>query len=135
MAPVLKSLFTLASLTFAAVFQLASASPIIDPTLMGGLDPGFAGGALGAGLGGGFLPGQTSVPVGPITIAAQTDFVPINNVWPVVNVLPTDFNDFSWFGPFGGSGFGGPGFGGIGAGIGGPGFGGIGGGIGGLGPF
>ncbi|KAF9901751.1 hypothetical protein BX616_002166, partial [Lobosporangium transversale] len=37
----------------------------------------------------------THVPVPPIKVAAITDFLPINNVQPVVNVLPTDVNDYS----------------------------------------
>ncbi|KAF9087429.1 hypothetical protein BGX23_008109 [Mortierella sp. AD031] len=34
--------------------------------------------------------------VGPVTIAAQTDFVPLNNILPIVNVYPPNINDYSW---------------------------------------
>ncbi|KAF9279276.1 hypothetical protein BGZ68_008038 [Mortierella alpina] len=37
----------------------------------------------------------THVPVGPTTIVPETDFVPVNNVLPMVNVYPTDYNDYS----------------------------------------
>ncbi|KAK3808662.1 MAG: hypothetical protein J3Q66DRAFT_417209, partial [Benniella sp.] len=42
----------------------------------------------------------THVPVAPVHIAAETDFLPINNVFPIVNVLPTNVNDLSGWGPF-----------------------------------
>ncbi|KAF9931083.1 hypothetical protein BGZ65_005059, partial [Modicella reniformis] len=59
-----------------------------------------------------------------------TDFLPISNVLPVVNVFPTDVFDYSgmgpfdrpWDGSFGGASFGNSGF--SGPGMGGPDFGG-----------
>ncbi|KAF9307046.1 hypothetical protein BG003_000815, partial [Podila horticola] len=80
MAP-LKSFLLASSL---AVFQMVAAQ-------LGGLGAGVGGG-YGDALG---YAAPTTVPVGPITIAAESDFVPINNVWPVVNVLPTEYNDYS----------------------------------------
>ncbi|KAF9960169.1 hypothetical protein BGZ70_008671 [Mortierella alpina] len=60
--------------------------------------PQDIGSANGAGYGGsgddyGGCP--THVPVGPTTIVPETDFIPVNNVLPMVNVYPTDYNDYS----------------------------------------
>ncbi|KAI1320082.1 hypothetical protein EDD11_002054 [Mortierella claussenii] len=38
---------------------------------------------------------ETHIPVSPITIAPETDFLPVSNIQPVINVLPTDYNDYS----------------------------------------
>ncbi|KAF9931082.1 hypothetical protein BGZ65_005058 [Modicella reniformis] len=93
MAPNFKSLLISLAMALSAV-QVACARPQAPP-----------GGAAGFGTD----PGTTSsvafdrythVPVAPVHIAAETDFLPINNVLPIVNVLPTDVNDFSGWGPF-----------------------------------
>ncbi|KAF8925122.1 hypothetical protein BGZ52_007308 [Haplosporangium bisporale] len=38
----------------------------------------------------------STFPIRPMTIAPETDFVLTTNVFPVVNVLPTDVNDYSF---------------------------------------
>ncbi|KAG0043544.1 hypothetical protein BGZ83_011284 [Gryganskiella cystojenkinii] len=40
---------------------------------------------------------STVVPVQPITLSPETNFIPEANVQPVVNVLPTNVNDFSGY--------------------------------------
>ncbi|KAF9963691.1 hypothetical protein BGZ65_000896 [Modicella reniformis] len=56
------------------------------------------------GGGSGFGPGsgsgrcfnsKTHVPVTPIAIIPETDFIPVSNILPVVNVFPTEYNDYS----------------------------------------
>ncbi|KAG0362030.1 hypothetical protein BG005_006842 [Podila minutissima] len=40
--------------------------------------------------------GASSIPIQPMTIAQETNFVPTTNVHPVVNVHPIDVNDYSF---------------------------------------
>lgn len=70
----------------------------------------------------------TNVPVAPINIAPETDFFPLNNVQPIVNVFPTTVNDNSGLGPCDGP-YGGPYGGAYGGGCGGAYGGGFGGGV------
>ncbi|KAF9366526.1 hypothetical protein BGX34_001515 [Mortierella sp. NVP85] len=94
MASIFKSVVSLA-LTLSAL-QVACARP---------QGPGPMG-AFSADIGSGFgnpsaaFNSFTHVPVAPVQIAAETDFLPISNVWPIVNVFPTDVSDFSGLGPF-----------------------------------
>ncbi|KAK3808666.1 MAG: hypothetical protein J3Q66DRAFT_405965 [Benniella sp.] len=95
MTSIFKSIVSLA-LTLSAL-QVACARPQ-GPGPMGAFSPdsgsGFGGNPSAA------FNGFTHVPVGPVQIAAETDFLPISNVWPIVNVFPTDVSDFSGMGPF-----------------------------------
>ncbi|KAG0378763.1 hypothetical protein BGX24_002857 [Mortierella sp. AD032] len=158
MSSIFKSALLVASVGL-VFFQVASAVPQPQDPGFGGFDDISAyGGAGGGGAYGGNYP--THVPVSPVTIIPETDFIPINNVQPVVNVLPTNVNDYSWppiyndpyyggmyggaygggggmyGGAYGGGGgmYGGGGGMGFGGGMGGMGFGGgMGGGMGGMG--
>lgn len=131
MYSIFKSALLVSSVAALILFQFASAAPQ-DVGLSGvyedyGTGSGMGmyrgpGGPGGADYGGGY---PTHVPVSPVTIIPETDFIPINNVQPVVNVLPVNVNDFSWPPyyndyPYGGGGYGGGAYGGIsGGGIGG----------------
>jgi len=95
MASIFKSIVSLA-LTLSAL-QVACARPQ-GPGPMGAFSPD-----MGSGFGGNpsaAFNSFTHVPVAPVQIAAETDFLPISNVWPIVNVFPTDVSDFSGLGPF-----------------------------------
>ncbi|KAG0049440.1 hypothetical protein BGZ83_005761 [Gryganskiella cystojenkinii] len=59
------------------------------------LGVGGYGGAYGQGGYGDAADCETDVPVQPTWIHPVTNFIPETNVQPQVNVLPTDFNDFS----------------------------------------
>ncbi|KAG0196462.1 hypothetical protein BGX28_010089, partial [Mortierella sp. GBA30] len=37
---------------------------------------------------------SADVPVGPVSIVPEMDFIPINNVWPIVNVHPTSVKNY-----------------------------------------
>ncbi|KAF9930150.1 hypothetical protein FBU30_000818 [Linnemannia zychae] len=47
----------------------------------------------------------TNIPVSPLSIVPETDFIPISNVQPIVNVLPVNVNDWSWPPIYNGGGF------------------------------
>ncbi|KAF8947704.1 hypothetical protein BGZ47_008201 [Haplosporangium gracile] len=98
MFSIIKSALLVSSVAALVVFQFASAAPqdvgfgaSLDDYGLGS-DMNAYGGPGGADYGG----YPTQVPVSPVTIAPETDFIPINNVQPVVNVLPVNVNDFSW---------------------------------------
>ncbi|KAG0309442.1 hypothetical protein BGZ98_002326 [Dissophora globulifera] len=42
----------------------------------------------------------TTVPVAPVAISPETDFLPINNVRPIVNVCSTEVHDYSGSGNY-----------------------------------
>ncbi|KAF9319618.1 hypothetical protein BGZ91_004913 [Linnemannia elongata] len=134
MSSIFKSALLISSVAALVLFQFASAAPQ-DFGLGGGMDSFGLGADMGAftGPGGPDFSGiPTQVPVSPVSIIPETDFIPINNVQPVVNVLPVNVNDFSWP-PYYNDYYGGA-FGGIGGGLlgGGPLAGGFGGPMGGL---
>ncbi|KAF9153478.1 hypothetical protein BG015_003307 [Linnemannia schmuckeri] len=125
MSSIIKSALLVSLVAALVVFQFASAAPQ-DVGFGADLDDYGLGSDMGAygGLGG---PGgvdyggyPTHIPVSPVTIVPETDFIPINNVQPVVNVLPVNVNDFSWppyyndydF-PYGSGAYGGGAYGGI----------------------
>ncbi|KAF9193268.1 hypothetical protein BGZ51_003787 [Haplosporangium sp. Z 767] len=39
----------------------------------------------------------TEVPVAPLLIVPETDFIPVSNVLPVVNVYPPELNDYTYY--------------------------------------
>ncbi|KAI1312224.1 hypothetical protein EDD11_003209 [Mortierella claussenii] len=84
MTPIFKSLF--ASLTI-TTFTLMS---VLASPQGGAGDGSFSGSGFGS-----YNSDETLVPVSPIKIAAETDFMPINNVLPIVNILGPEVNDYS----------------------------------------
>jgi hypothetical protein len=90
MAPNFKSILVSLAMVISAV-QIARARPQAPAAGVAATDIGGATAAFDS---------FTDVPVAPVHIAAETDFLPINNVLPIVNVLPTNVNDFSGMGPF-----------------------------------
>lgn len=98
MSSIFKSALLVSSVAVVVLFQFASAAPQ-DFSLGGGVDAFGAGASMDAfaGPGGSDFSGYpTQIPVSPVTIIPETDFIPINNVQPVVNVLPVNVNDYSW---------------------------------------
>ncbi|KAF9097604.1 hypothetical protein BGX23_008330 [Mortierella sp. AD031] len=94
----------LVSLALVALqLQVVSAAPQLD-SMYAGADTFAASGNFDLGYGGNpdvnVDLGATDVPVSPITITPQTDFLPINNVQPVVNVYPPNVNDYSYYYPY-----------------------------------
>ncbi|KAF9954743.1 hypothetical protein BGZ72_004320 [Mortierella alpina] len=90
---------TRCTLFIALTLALAS----VHSVLAAPQDVGSAYGSGGYGEDYGGCP--THVPVGPTTIVPETDFIPVNNVLPMVNVYPTDYNDYSCdYGHYGGHG-------------------------------
>ncbi|KAG0262008.1 hypothetical protein BG011_000432 [Mortierella polycephala] len=89
----------LTALSMITVSQLVFGTPM-DPFAYGG-GPGYA---VGSGYGdAGYQPAM-EVPVAPVSIAPQTDFIPVSNVLPVINVYPPELNDYTdYYGypPFG----------------------------------
>ncbi|KAG0233027.1 hypothetical protein B0O80DRAFT_439613 [Mortierella sp. GBAus27b] len=90
MAPNFKSILVSLAMVISTV-QIARARPQAPAAGVATTDIGGATAAFDS---------FTHVPVAPVHIAAETDFLPINNVLPIVNVLPTNVNDFSGMGPF-----------------------------------
>lgn len=88
MAPSSKSILISLAMVLSAV-QVARARPQAS---VAGIDT--------TGINSAALDSYTHVPVAPVHIAAETSFLPINNVLPIVNVLPTNVNDLSGMGPF-----------------------------------
>ncbi|KAG0214451.1 hypothetical protein BGX33_002177 [Mortierella sp. NVP41] len=88
MLSLFKSTLLVSFALVALQLQVISAAPQ-DPAAGFGGDGGY-GGLEGHGG------NPTEIPVGPVTIAAQTDFVPLNNILPIVNVYPPNINDYSW---------------------------------------
>ncbi|KAF9898684.1 hypothetical protein BX616_003727 [Lobosporangium transversale] len=82
MAPLLKSL-----IVSLALASLIFANPLIAPAAP--TSPADYSGF------GSYDLGETDVPVPPIKVTPVTDFLPISNVQPIVNVLPPDVNDYS----------------------------------------
>ncbi|KAG0302812.1 hypothetical protein BGZ97_002164 [Linnemannia gamsii] len=139
MSSIFKSALLVSSVAALVLFQFASAAPQdLGLGLSGGyndygagFDMGMYGGPGGPGGADSGNGNPTYVPVSPVTIIPETDFIPINNVQPVVNVLPVNVNDFSWppyyndypyggGGAYGGGAYGGGAYGGMyGGGIGG----------------
>ncbi|KAF9111582.1 hypothetical protein BGX27_004725 [Mortierella sp. AM989] len=106
MAPIKSILISLA-LTMAAL-QATFATPLVGDVGYGdyGLDSNLAYDSTGSSgystsdvTAKHFVPEhdkcETHVPVPPTTIAPETNFLPISNVWPKVNIFPVDVNDYS----------------------------------------
>ncbi|KAF9130446.1 hypothetical protein BGX30_013482 [Mortierella sp. GBA39] len=121
MSSIFKSALLVSTVAALILLQFVSAAPQ-DFGLGGGVNAFGADANMGAFAGPGgpdFNGYPTQVPVSPITITPETDFIPINNVQPVVNVLPVNVNDFSWP-PYYNDYYGGAYGGGIGGAYGGP---------------
>ncbi|KAG0363123.1 hypothetical protein BGZ54_008310 [Gamsiella multidivaricata] len=127
MSPMYKSLAAALAMIL-SLFQISSAAPCVGSMCSGqdgltGADLSAVVGTPGFGSGDLAMNSMTNVPVAPISIVPETDFFPLNNVQPVVNVLPTAVNDFSgWgdsdaYGLYGSSGLGMAGLGFPGAGL------------------
>ena len=98
------TLFIALTLALASVHSVLAAPQDINSAMSGGY----------GGSGGDYGGCPTHVPVGPTTIVPETDFIPVNNVLPMVNVYPTDYNDYSCDYDFNGGNGGYGGYGGYG---------------------